>query len=374
MTTAFQDSRGWLWFGAEKGLYRYDGLGFQQVGLPDSLSGAASALFEWDGRIWAGFQNGVIGFMPLNSAFMPAADGQRQYDARLQIWTPEEGLPQKTITAFAADSFGGFWIATYGEGVYCFKNNRLYQFNAADDGLGSDEVYALACDGKGRIWAATDNGISICTMPGPGKKQVQHLNTAEGLPDEIVTALLADKRGNIWIGTHEQGLCHYDVFQQKFDFQTTNWHYGTVLNLAAFGSTELWAGTENNGLLRLETATGALQPLPAGLLRQTRIRALHKDREGLLWIVTDKGEVYSSNVRFGVLTTAADNACLHVSTLRMCTHPVNRAIVDFLRQHGTANGCGDKQHQHNQQLVPAALTVSAKMQRRGQQQCQQAQG
>ena len=35
-------------------------------------------------------------------------------------------------------------------------------------------------------------------------------------------------------------------------------------------------------------------------------------------------------------TTAADNACLHVSTLRMCTHPVNRAIVDFLRQHGTA--------------------------------------
>ena len=308
MTTVLQDSRGWLWFGAEKGLYRYDGLGFQQVGLPDSLSGAASALFEWDGRIWAGFQNGVIGFMPLNSAFMPAADGQRQYDARLQIWTPEEGLPQKTITAFAADSFGGFWIATYGEGVYCFKNNRLYQFNAADDGLGSDEVYALACDGKGRIWAATDNGISICTMPGPGKKQVQHLNTAEGLPDEIVTALLADKRGNIWIGTHEQGLCHYDVFQQKFDFQTTNWHYGTVLNLAAFGSTELWAGTENNGLLRLETATGALQPLPAGLLRQTRIRALHKDREGLLWIVTDKGEVYSSNVRFGVLTTAADNA------------------------------------------------------------------
>ena len=96
MTTVLQDSRGWLWFGAEKGLYRYDGLGFQQVGLPDSLSGAASALFEWDGRIWAGFQNGVIGFMPLNSAFMPAADGQRQYDARLQIWTPEEGLPQKT--------------------------------------------------------------------------------------------------------------------------------------------------------------------------------------------------------------------------------------------------------------------------------------
>ncbi|HRI58766.1 MAG TPA: two-component regulator propeller domain-containing protein, partial [Saprospiraceae bacterium] len=307
-TKVFQDSRGWLWFGAEKGLYRYDGLAFQPVGLPDSLTGAVSALFEWNGRIWAGFDNGLIGYMEQNSAFVPATNAHKQYTAHLRIWAPEEGLPQKTIKAFAADSTGGFWIATYGEGLYCLKNNRLYQFSAAEDGLGSDEIYALACDGKGRIWAATDAGISICTMPVPGKKEVQRLTTTDGLPDEIVTTLLADKRGNIWIGTHEKGICHYDVFQQKFDYQTNQWSYGTVLNLTVFGSAELWAGTENSGLLRLELVTGAIQPQPlTKSLRPTRIHALSKDREGLLWIVTDKGEVYSSNVRFGMLAAPFDN-------------------------------------------------------------------
>jgi len=307
LTTVLQDSRGWLWFGAQNGLFRYDGLAFHPIQLPES-SGSVSALFEWDGRIWAGFRDGTIGHLPTNSAFATTTDGQSRHVARLQRWAPEEGLPQKTITAFAADSTGGFWIATYGEGLYCLKNKRLYQFSAETDGLGSDEVYALACDAKGRIWAATDAGISICSMPAPGQKQVQRLRIADGLPDEIVTALLADRQGNIWIGTHEKGVCHYDVARQKIDFQTPDWPYSTVAGLAVFGSRELWIGTEKDGPLRLETISGTLTALPeTHTLRRTRIRDLRKDREGLLWTVTDKGAAYTANVRFGMLETPVSN-------------------------------------------------------------------
>lgn len=298
-----------MWFGAERGLYRYDGLTFQPVELPDTLTAGVSALYEWEGRLWVGFDNGTIGFVLLNSTFMPADYGHKQFAARLQLWTPEEGLPQKAIHAFASDSTGAFWIATYGEGLYCYQNKRLYQFNTQDDGMGSDEIYALVRDGKNRIWAATDNGISICTMTAPGKKHVTRLGIAEGLPDEITTAMSADGQGNIWIGTHEAGICHYDVRQQKFDFKSVNWQFGTILNMEAFGSNELWMGTETSGLLRFNVSTGIAQPMPAGqTLYQTRIHALKKDREGLLWIVSDKGEVYSSNVRFGMLNAAFDKA------------------------------------------------------------------
>lgn len=298
-----------MWFGAERGLYRYDGLTFQPVELPDTLTAGVSALYEWDGRLWVGFDNGTIGFVLLNSTFMPADYGHKQFAARLQLWTPEEGLPQKAIHAFASDSTGAFWIATYGEGLYCYQNKRLYQFNTQDDGMGSDEIYALVRDGKNRIWAATDNGISICTMTAPGKKHVTRLGIAEGLPDEITTAMSADGQGNIWIGTHEAGICHYDVRQQKFDFKSVNWQFGTILNMEAFGSNELWMGTETSGLLRFNVSTGIAQPMPAGqTLYQTRIHALKKDREGLLWIVSDKGEVYSSNVRFGMLNATFGNA------------------------------------------------------------------
>lgn len=312
ITTAFQDSHGWMWFGAQNGLYRYDGLTFQPLGLPDSLAlGAVSTLYEWDGRVWAGFQNGAIGYVPVNSAFalmgMNTDAGKKKHAADLQLWQPEEGLPTQKITAFAADHTGGFWISTYGEGLYCLKNNRLYQFNKADDGLSDDGIYALACDAKGRIWAATDAGINICTMPSPGQKQVEHLTTADGLPDLIITALLADNGGNIWIGTDEKGVCHYDVASQKVDFQTPDWQFGSVLSLEAFGSTELWVGTADDGLVRVEAANGAMHPLPtAHPLRRLKMPALCKDREGLLWAVCDKGVVYLANIRFGLLATPFD--------------------------------------------------------------------
>lgn len=308
LTAVLQDSQGWLWFGAQDGLFRYDGHVFQSVQISDSLPGAVSALFEWGGRIWVGFRSGAIGYLPLRSAFVPSTDGAAHHTARLRPWMPEEGLPRQAITAFAADSSGGLWIATYGEGLYCLKNNRLYQFNTEDEGLSSDDIYALATDAQGRIWAATDAGISICTMPVPGKKQVQRLSVANGLPDEIATALLADPSGNIWIGMHEKGVCRYNLAQQKFDFQTPEWPYGTVTSLAAFGSGERWIGTEKNGPIRLDIATGILHALPAAHpLRRARMRALRKDREGLLWVVTDKGAAYSTNVRFGMLETPLSN-------------------------------------------------------------------
>jgi len=304
LTTIFQDSKGWLWFGAKNGLYRYDGLAFQQVKLPDSLTSAVSAMYEWDGCVWIGFRNGSIGFLPLNSAFSPTGNGHKLYNARLQMWSPEEGLPKKAITGFAADSSGGFWIATYGEGLYCLKNNRLYQFNSEDDALGSDEIYTLARDAKGRIWAATDAGVSICAMADGGKKQVQRLTTTDGLPDEIVTALLADKKGNIWIGTYEKGICHYDIFQGKFDWQSADWDFGTVAGMVAFGDNEIWASVSENGLIRLDRTTYMLHTLPVGHpLRQEKMTALWKDREGLLWTLSEKGAVHSANIRFGLLET-----------------------------------------------------------------------
>ncbi len=314
MTAVAQDSRGWLWFGAADGLYRYDGLVFQSVARPDGVAASVTALFEWQGRMWAGFADGSIGFISVASPFRQAgsdqqASSKKKAAARLQLWAPEEGLPRQAIRAFAADALGGFWIATYGEGLYCLKNKRLYQFNAADDGLSDDEVYALACDGKGRVWAATDGGISICSMPVAGKKTVQKLHTRDGLPDELVTALLADRAGNIWIGMQEKGVCHYDIQASRFDFSTAAWPFGMVTSLALFEKTELWVGTLGEGMLRVPLPEGTVAPLPDGHpLRHVKTQALCKDREGLLWSVCENGRVYSAQTRFSLLETGIGSA------------------------------------------------------------------
>lgn len=310
MTSVFQDSRGWIWFGTKNGLFRYDGLTFHPVGLPDSMQVAeVSALYEWGNRIWIGFRNGSIAFVPVNKVFSADINTEKKkIAADLQLWQPEEGLPAKSITAFTADKTGGFWIATYGEGLYCLKNNRLYHFSSEDEGLAGDDIYSLAADKNGRIWAGTDGGVSICTMNGVAQKQVKNLTVADGLPDEIITALLSDNEGNIWIGTHEKGLARYNTADQKFDYRTAGWPYGTVLSMAVFGTNEVWVGTAGEGLLRVETASEKIIPLPENhFLRHMELPALLKDREGLLWALTDKGAVYSANVRFGLLTTPLGN-------------------------------------------------------------------
>ncbi len=304
---AFQDTRGWLWFGAEEGLYRYDGTVFQPFAAPDSLGRqAVTALGERGDSLWVGYRNGRIGTVPKGGDFrapdFPAENARGKDVSDILAWSPEEGTPRKTITGFAQDPSGGWWFSTYGEGLYCLKDKHLYNFNRRDDGLSGDEIYALTTDHRGRIWAATDNGVSICQMTAQGKKSVQHLGRAEGLPDEIVPALLADAAGNIWLGTDQRGVCHYSIDNQAFIFKTEDWKFGAVTALAVFEEVELWVGTASEGLVRLDLKTGVSAPLPDGhALRHARIRSLRKDREGLLWVVTDRGQVFSANVRFQLL-------------------------------------------------------------------------
>ncbi|MCB9306699.1 MAG: histidine kinase [Lewinellaceae bacterium] len=311
MTIAFQDSHGWMWFGAKDGIYRYDGLSYQAVLLPDSLdAGSVSALYEWDGRIWAGFHSGAICYIPVNNAFPTDMDpGSKVVTAaRLSLWQPAEGLPAKPITAFASDTSGGFWIATYGEGLYCLKEGRLYQFNSGDDGLSGDDIYALTRDANNQIWAGTDGGISICSMPEKGQKKVRYLGVKDGLPDQIITALAADKSGDVWIGTYEKGIARFNTALQKFDYRSEKWGYGSVTGLVPFGKKELWAVTSEKGLARMNVMAGDWTLLPeAHPIGQMRIQSICKDREGLLWGVSDKGSVYSANVRFSQIVTPFSN-------------------------------------------------------------------
>ena len=305
LTVLLQDSHGWLWCGAEKGLFRFNGLSFQPIALADTFASAAvTALFESQGHIWAGFSNGTIGRVPIAGNFPPAltgdAEAEKKYTPHLSFWEIEEGLPTQKITGFAEDRSGGCWFSTYGEGLYVWKNDRLYQFNSADDGLASNDIYALASDAQGRIWAATDAGISICSMPEMGKKRVQNLGVPEGLPDEIVTALQLDKQGNMWVGTQEKGVVRFDMATLRPNFQTPRWTFGTITDLKIFGSRELWVATERDGLVQIDLPSGKIRPLPeTHPFRHVNARSLCKDREGLLWTVLDKGTLYAANVRFG---------------------------------------------------------------------------
>ena len=87
----------------------------------------------------------------------------------------------------------------------------------------------------------------------------QHINTSDGLSDNGVTCLFEDDGGYIWIGT-ENGLDRYDGSSiQHID--STNMPIASVLQDRAG---ILWVATKNNGLLRIDPATGARRTFGKG--------------------------------------------------------------------------------------------------------------
>jgi ligand-binding sensor domain-containing protein len=315
INTLYQDKDGWMWFGTEKGLFCYDGLETRAFLLNDSIENKSiQTIFEWDGFIWVGLQSGMIARLQKNIGFWANyaeiyANSKEKPVNILKIWTPEEGTPAKPITAFCADLAGNLWFSTYGEGVYCLKNKRIFQFDANDDGLVGDEIYALSCDKNGRIWASSDAGISICSIDDNLKKKVENLGVAQGLSDEIVPTLLTNNSNKIWIGTDAHGVSNFDLSQQKFQNLHENWQYGAVTSLALYDENYLWIATKEEGLLLQDLRTGQLQTLPENhLLRKSKIKQLLKDREGLLWVLNEKGALFTTNTRFSKVETPFSNA------------------------------------------------------------------
>ncbi len=312
MTTCIQDSKGWLWLGTKQGIFRFDGIAFTALGLPDSLAGSVvRCLFERQGQLWAGFEDGSIAFLTLDRYLGGENNGTEAIPhpktTGFQRWEPQEGSPAKPVSGFATDRSGSLWFSTYGEGLYVWKNERLYQIGM-DDGLLSHDVYAIKADGHGDIWAATDAGISICSMPERGKKMLRHLGVSDGLPDDIVTALSPDYEGNMWIGTHDKGFCRYNIATRQFEYRAEEWPYGEIRALAPYGPNELWIGTAEYGLLHYDLQSKRLTILPeTPILCNKKIRSLYKDREGLLWAICDKGHLYAANVRFSSITNGAGN-------------------------------------------------------------------
>jgi len=300
---------GWLWLGAGNNVFRFDGINFAPVKGPEEAGNSpVSAIFEHDGLLWVGYQNGIIATVKPAGSTIPVPSGDMETDLDnapvLDLWSPEEGLPAAAVTGFCSDGRGGLWFSTYGEGLYVWKQNRLFNFNRQDDGLGSDDVYAIASTPDGRIWAATDAGISVCSMPSFGVKSVGKIGIPEGLTDELIISVTTDKSGNVWAGADEKGVFRFNTAANSVDFSVPDWKYGPVTDLVVFGDQSVWCGTERNGLIYLDMKTGLYSPVPVSReLAGSRIRLLDKDSEGLLWGVTGRGQLFTANVAYGKITT-----------------------------------------------------------------------
>ena len=300
VTAILQDATGFMWFGTQEGLNRYDGYRFEVLyhrrGDPDTLCNDWIQTLHQDatGALWAGTQGGGLNRLdPATGAWRcvrhDAADGATLSDDRIQ--------------AVLEDAGGALWIATTDAGLNrCAAGGapcERFRHDPADPtSLADDRVRALAEDHLGNLWVGTLGGLNLFDRATETFVRYRHDPALpSSLADDRVRSLLEDGAGRLWVGTFA-GLDRFDRAAYAFEHfrhdpgDPASLSENCVRVLFEDHAGRLWVGTDGGlNLLRPDGRFARFQhdlTDPASL-SSDRVLAMGQDRGGMMWVGTENG-------------------------------------------------------------------------------------
>ncbi len=299
VNTILQDSKGFLWFGTENGLNRFDGYSFKIYrNEPDDtkslIDNQIRALVEDRyGRLWIGTSNGLSCFDPVTETFQHFVHNPQDstsitnnristlyYSRDHILWVgTENGLNKfdpvtfkntplthqlkrstmavaNSVNSITEDADGSIWIGMWWGGLKKINPDTLhitdfFSYPNIQHGLSNDNVLSVFCDNQNTLWVTTYMGGLRRMNPRTG----QFIAVA-GLENNLdLGAIGGDSSGKLWLRAEPGTLIIYNPSEQSRQILT---------NLPGNPST---------------ISTGAIQDI-------------FFDRAGIAWIATDKGISY----------------------------------------------------------------------------------
>lgn len=122
-----------------------------------------------------------------------------------------------------------------------------------------------------------------------GSPLVRLWSTEQGLPNNSLFDLCLSRDGALWLATLE-GLARFDGSEFEVFNETTSPGMSTNRLLSVLESREgdIWAGSEASGLMHFRGERWTRYDRRTGL-PGNRVRDLHEDAQGTLWVATDHG-------------------------------------------------------------------------------------
>lgn len=284
-----QDSRGFMWFGTENGLSRFDGHIFKSfLNNPNDSTSLGNnyiyALYEdKQGILWIGSDNGIYLYNPEKEKF-----------SFFSVQTDNGIIIQSHINTITEDKNGNLWFATDGQGVFFYDttNNRLTQMD-----LDSNRICTIFTDKKGNTWASTSPSNNNLYLFDPQKNQFVHfpLEIEKELSVQIIKET---QEGDLWLGTWVNGICKVDRQSGKVEtylHPMTSNGIRHIHEITEYEPGILLIGSDD-GLSYFNTHTMESMQMTAtefndGSLSNKFIYPIYKDKEGGLWIGTYYGGI-----------------------------------------------------------------------------------
>lgn len=170
INSIIQDKYGFMWFGTQDGLNRFDGYEFKVYRNEQGNTNSISNNFIW-----------------------------------------------KTLE----DSEGNIWIGTFGGGLNKFNPVRelFIQYNSnSEEGksLSNDNVFEIVESSPGIIWVGTNNGLNKVNVESGKVIQYEKLenSTEKGEPTNLVNNIAVMKKNNVWFNS-KKGLSCLELQSEK---------------------------------------------------------------------------------------------------------------------------------------------------------------
>ncbi|MFQ5524814.1 MAG: two-component regulator propeller domain-containing protein [Thermoanaerobaculia bacterium] len=297
-----QDDTGFIWFGTQDGLAKYDGNRFQVFRSNEEDPGSLSNNWVWcllkdsSGRLWIGTNEGGL------NLWQPATRSFRRY---INAEVNRSSISNNRVRSLMEDRDGRIWVGTE-SGLNVFDPvsqtfKRYLHDPSKPESLGHNQVRAIFQDKDGSIWVGTNGGGLDRLNPATGT--FAHLrhdpNDSSSLSQDRVRTIFEDRSGNFWIGTYEGGLNRLDRSTGAFERFQHNQLDPTSLSddrvRAVFqdASGVLWVGTDGglNEWLpeRGEFVSHERNLADPGSLSDSQVMSIYQDRGGVLWIGTQGG-------------------------------------------------------------------------------------
>jgi len=270
-----QDRLGFLWFGTQEGLSRYDGYRFVVHRAEDKLGflrdhTVLSLIQDRAGDLWIGTARGLHR--------LDLATGRVDREAA--------EAAELEVAHVIEDAEGGIWFSTTGGGLWNLEpgesGSRKGRRVATDSLPANTSISALGRGTGSSIWAVSNGRLLL--IEGRGEK-THATELLHGLGE--IRILAPDPTGRIWMAGRDAELVRFDARSGRLD------HFPRaprgILAVLPTRDGGLWIGARALGLSHLDPESGALltyrhDPEDPSSLSSDDAAALYEYRLGNLWI------------------------------------------------------------------------------------------
>lgn len=278
-----QDQTGFMWFGTQSGLNRFDGhevrvFNRENSGLGDNL--IRTLLTDSKGRVWVGTDNGGV------ALYQPTTESFLVFDS-----TNSE-LPIDRMRTLYEDRSGRILVGTDGAGVWYYDEiTRRFASYVAFPDPSSQAIWALAESTSGSLLIGTGRGL-FEKKSDSAVLRYDHASEGESLKGAHIRTLLTQSDGTVWVGTESLGVLRLDEQGSSQRFLSSEAKSGgQVFDLLEGREGDIWVATSVGlkRILRGEVVTYRNNPAESFSISSDMVLDLHRDNSGVIWLATYGG-------------------------------------------------------------------------------------